>query len=35
MKTRPVVVPVQGGKSTGKVSNSRVDDDEDEDEDDE
>ena len=24
MKTRPVVVPVQGGKSTGAVRNSRV-----------
>jgi CRP/FNR family cyclic AMP-dependent transcriptional regulator len=36
MKTRPVVVPVQGGKTGGgKVSNSRVDDDEDDDEDDE
>jgi hypothetical protein len=29
-----VVVPVQGGKSTGKVSNTRVEDDEDDDEDD-
>jgi len=34
MKTRPVVVPVQGGKATGKVSNSRVDEDEDDDDDD-
>jgi CRP/FNR family cyclic AMP-dependent transcriptional regulator len=32
MKTRPVVVPVQGGK--GKVSNARVEEDEDDDEDD-
>ena len=36
MKTRPVVVPVQGGKSGGggKISNSRVEDDDDEDDDD-
>jgi CRP/FNR family cyclic AMP-dependent transcriptional regulator len=35
MKTRPVVVPVQGGKSvSGKVSTTRVDDDEDDDDDD-
>src|SRR5687767_680949 len=33
MKTRPVVVPVQGGK--GKISNARVEDDEDDDDDDE
>jgi hypothetical protein len=33
MKTRPVVVPVQGGK--GKVSNARVEEDDDEDDDDE
>jgi CRP/FNR family cyclic AMP-dependent transcriptional regulator len=33
MKTRPVVVPVQGGK--GKVSNARVDDDDDDEDDDE
>jgi len=32
MKTRPVVVPVQGSK--GKVSNARVEDDEDDDDDD-
>jgi CRP/FNR family transcriptional regulator, cyclic AMP receptor protein len=36
MKTRPVVVPVQGGKAgAGKVSNSRVEDDDDDDDDDE
>jgi CRP/FNR family cyclic AMP-dependent transcriptional regulator len=35
MKTRPVVVPVQGGKGGGKVSNSRVDDDDDDEDDDE
>jgi hypothetical protein len=35
MKTRPVVVPVQGGKGSGKVSNARVDDDDDDDDDDE
>ena len=35
MKTRPVVVPVQGGKGGGgKVSNSRVDDDDDDDDED-
>jgi hypothetical protein len=34
MKTRPVVVPVQGGKGPAKVSNARVEDDEDDDEDD-
>ena len=30
MKTRPVVVPVQGGKGSGEVSNTRVEDDDDE-----
>ena len=34
MKTRPVVVPVQGGKGGGKVSNTRVEDDEDDDDED-
>jgi CRP/FNR family cyclic AMP-dependent transcriptional regulator len=35
MKTRPVVVPVQGGKGgSGKVSNARVDDDDDDDDED-
>jgi CRP/FNR family cyclic AMP-dependent transcriptional regulator len=33
MKTRPVVVPVQGGKSSGVVRSSRVEDDDDEDDD--
>src|SRR6476469_7176424 len=34
MKTRPVVVPVQGGKGGGKVSNSHVEEDSDDDDDD-
>jgi hypothetical protein len=34
MKTRPVVVPVQGGKG-GAVRSARVDDDEDDEDDDE
>jgi CRP/FNR family cyclic AMP-dependent transcriptional regulator len=35
MKTRPVVVPVQGGKGGGKISNARVDEDDDDDDDEE
>jgi CRP/FNR family transcriptional regulator, cyclic AMP receptor protein len=39
MKTRPVVVPVQGGKSVGggggKISSARVEDDDEDDDDDE
>jgi hypothetical protein len=34
MKTRPVVVPVQGGKGGGAVRNTRVEEDDDEDDED-